>query len=142
MGDVSDKSYPKSVSQKLFIKSVGERDMGIQELMHKILSLTFCNSSFKIQTISLENSRRCEMTPQEITLQKSHLGIYANCELLFHGKELKLCNFIDFFAKYEIIGDKLIFKSKSTIFRIVPNFSSSPEGNSYDKYCKYQLLKY
>ena len=61
--------------------------MGIQKVIHEILSSKFCNSSFKIQTTSLENSRRCEMTTQEIKLQKLHLDIYANCELLFHGKE-------------------------------------------------------
>ena len=53
-----------------------------------------------------------------------------------------MCNLIDFFAKYEIVGDKLIMKSKTTIIRTVPNFSSNLEGNNYDKYCKYQLLKY
>ena len=46
VGDVSEKSSPKWVLQKLFIKSVGERDMGIQEVMHQILSLKLCNSSF------------------------------------------------------------------------------------------------
>ena len=53
-----------------------------------------------------------------------------------------MCNLVDFFAKYEIVGDKLIMKSKPTIIRTVPNFSSNLEGNNYDKYCKYQLLKY
>ena len=33
-------------------------------------------------------------------------------------------------------------ESKPTIICTVPNFSSSPEGNNYEKYCKYQLLKY
>ena len=49
-------------------------------------------------------------------------------------KKLKLCNFIDFFDKYEVIGDKLIMKSKPTIICTVPNFSSNPEGNNYGKY--------
>ena len=51
-------------------------------------------------------------------------------------------NLIDFFGKFEIIGDKLIKKSKPIIIRTVLNFSSNPEGNNYGKYCKYQLLKY
>ena len=88
VGDVSEKSFPKSVLQKLFIKSVGEQD--------QILSLKLCNSSFKIRTISLQNSRKCEMTPQGIKLQKSHLDIYANRELLFYGKVLTLCNLLTF----------------------------------------------
>ena len=88
MEDVSDKYFPKSVLQKLLTKLVTERDMGIQKVMQQILSLILCNSSFKIQTVSLENSHMCEMTPQEIKLQKSHLDINANCELSFHGKEL------------------------------------------------------
>ena len=61
---------------------------------------------------------------------------------IIHGKELEFCNLIDFFVKYEIIGDKLIITSKPTIIRTVRNFSSNPKGNNYDKYCKYQLLKY
>ena len=100
--------------------------------MHQILSLRLCNSSFKMTTISLENSRRCEIISQEIKLQNPHLDIYANCESLFHGKELKSCNLIDFFAKYEIIGDKLIITCKPTIIRTVPIFSSNPEGNNYE----------
>ena len=88
MGDVSDKYFPKSVLQKLLTKLVTERDMGIQKVMQQILSLRLFNSLFKIQTVSLENSHMREMTPQEIKLQKSHLDIYANFELFFHGKEL------------------------------------------------------
>ena len=53
-----------------------------------------------------------------------------------------MCNLIDFSAKDEIFRDKLIMESKPTIICTVPNFSSSPEGNNYEKYCKYQLLKY
>ena len=90
VGDVSEKSSPKSVLQKLFIKSVGERYMGIQEGTYQILSLKLCNSSFKIRATSLENSRKCEMTPQEIKLQKPHLEIYANRELLFYGKKIEI----------------------------------------------------
>ena len=105
--------------------------MGIQEVIHQILSLRLCNSSFETWSISLGNSRRCEMTANKIKLQKSHLGIYVKHESLFHGKELKLCNNIDFFAKYEIIGHKLIITSKPIIIRTV-----------LYKYCKYQLLKY
>ena len=88
MGDVSDKYFPKSVLQKLLTKLVTERDMGIQKVIQQILSLRLFNSLFEIQTVSLENSHMREMTPQEIKLQKSYLDIYANCELLFHGKEL------------------------------------------------------
>ena len=61
---------------------------------------------------------------------------------IIHGKELEFCNLIDFFVKYEIIGDKLIITSKPTIIRTVRNFSFNPKGNNYDKYCKYQLFKY
>ena len=134
VGDVSEKSSPKSVLQKLFIKLVGERDMGVQYVMHQILSLKLCNSSFRARADTAENSCRCEMTLQEMKLQGSHMDICANRGLLFHGKELELCNLIDFFAKYQVIGHKLIITSKPTIIRTVPNFSSNPKGNNYDKY--------
>ena len=49
---------------------------------------------------------------------------------------------IDFSTKYDIIGGKLNITSIPTIIYTVPNFSSNPEGNNYDKYCKYQLLNY
>ena len=44
-------SSPQSAMQKIFIKSVVERDMGIQEVMHQILSLKPYSSSFSVQTI-------------------------------------------------------------------------------------------
>ena len=62
LGHITDNSSGKSVLRNLFMKSVGERSMEIQEDIHQVLSLKLYNSSFNFQTKSLENSRVYEMT--------------------------------------------------------------------------------
>ena len=121
------------------MKSVGERDMGIQEVMHQILSLKLYRSSFKVIIISLENSRRCKLSSTEITQEESDLERYA--ERLTLSKTLENTNLVDFFANFEIKDKKLVSRKEVVIIRTIPNFSSNPESNNYD-HCKYQLLKY
>ena len=44
--EANDSSDAKRLIRKLIIKGVGERDMGIQEVMHNILALKFFVSSY------------------------------------------------------------------------------------------------
>ena len=137
---VADDSSPQSAIQKIFIKSVGERDMGIQEVMHQIISLKLYSSSFSVHTISLDNSKKCEVSKESVKFEKSQIESYA--ERILFGKHLTSCKLVDFLSKYQIKNGKLITKKKQTIIRTVPSYSSNPDSNSYDLYCKYQLLKY
>ena len=92
VGHVTGNSSSKSVLRNLFMKSLGERDTEIQEVIHEILSLKLYNSSFKFQTKSLENSRGCEMTSDGVKGKKSHLHFYA--QRISYGHELLSCNLV------------------------------------------------
>ena len=140
VGKLSDSSSPKAAVRKLMMKCVGERDMGIQEVMHHIMSLKLFRSSFKVITLSLENSRKCALTPTDICLEQSDLEIYAKRST--YAQNLQLTNFIDFFSKFEMKGNKISLRKEAVIVRTIPSFSSNPEGCNYDQYCKFQLLKY
>lgn len=74
----SEISSSKSIIRKLMMKSVGERDMGIQEVMHQILSLKLHSSSFNVITVSLENTRKCSIANDELIAEKSCLEVYGN----------------------------------------------------------------
>ena len=52
------------------------------------MSLKLYNSSFKLQTISLENSDQCEISSDGIEVKNSHSDIYA--EDITYGHELLL----------------------------------------------------
>ena len=108
--------------------------------MHQILSLKFYSSSFSVQTILFGNSKKCEVSKESVKFEKSQIESYA--ERISFGKHLTSCNLVDFFSKYKIKNGKLITKKKPTIIRTVPSYSSNPDSNNYDLYCKSQLLKY
>ena len=116
---VADDSSPQSAIQKIFIKSVGERDMGVQEVMHQILSLKLYSSSFSVQTISLDNSKKCEVSKESVKFEKSQIESYV--ERISFGKHLASCNLVDVFSKYQIKNGKLISKKKPTIIKTVPS---------------------
>ena len=46
----SNQNNGKSTLRKLMMKAVGKRDMGIQEVMHHILSIKLVSSSFQVIT--------------------------------------------------------------------------------------------
>ena len=51
-------SDPKVAVRKLFPKCIGERDIGIQEIMHQLMSLKLPSSSFSVAPISLTGLRK------------------------------------------------------------------------------------
>ena len=63
-----------------------------------------------------------------------------------YDEDLIDTSFVDFYAKYLFksnkIENKIEVRKTPVIVRTVPNYSSNPEGLNYDKYCKFQLLKY
>jgi len=54
--------------KRLMMKGVGQRDMGIQEVMHLILSNKLCSSSFQVITMVAEKlnlvNKRSRQNPQ------------------------------------------------------------------------------
>lgn len=63
-------------------------------------------------------------------------------ECITYGHELFSYNLLNFFAKFDVVSKKLAQKLHPYIIRIKANFSSNSNGNSFDKCCEYQLIKY
>lgn len=72
----------RSIIQKLMIKAVGERDFSVQEVMHHILSLKLVSSSFQVQNVSVDGSRKIDLSGNEITTEASILDNYAKKKIL------------------------------------------------------------
>ena len=87
------------------IKSVGVRDMGMQEVMHQILGLKLYRSRFQVINISLDNSKRCNLSRNNIKVDESDLEQYAN--RIKHGKEFKSMNVVECFSKHQVKTSKL-----------------------------------
>ena len=130
----------KSAVRKLMIKSVGERDMGIQEVMHCIMSLKFVSSTFNVIFISLDGSKKLNIKDGIIEMQESMVDMYANRK--HHGLNLPKMNLITFLQNYKVVKQKLVKRMSKVIIRTGPAFSSNPRGKNYSQFCKFQLIKY
>ena len=97
ISNLKDDSSPKSALRRLMIKSVGETDMGIQEVMHLIISLKFHHSTYRVITVSLDNSSNCKISCSELSASKSDLEVYAERQQL--GKDLHNTIFFFFYCQ-------------------------------------------
>ena len=133
---------PGKLIRKIMIKTLGERAFSAQETMHHLLSIKLHSSSFSVIPISLEGSRKLKnkITDGRQT-NDSNLDYYANKEHLF-GKDLENINFVQFVTKYCVVSEKLEKQSTNFIPRLFPTYSPNPHGPNFDKYCKFQLLRY
>ena len=77
------------------IKSVGEREMEMQEIMHQILGLKLYRSRFQVINISLDNSKRSNLSRNKIKVNEPDVERYAN--RLKHDKEFKSMNMVEYF---------------------------------------------
>ena len=77
------------------IKSVGEREMGMQEVKHQILGLKIYRSRFQVINISFDNSKRCNLSRNKIKVDEPDVERYSN--RLKHGKEFKSMNMVEYF---------------------------------------------
>ena len=77
------------------IKSVGEREMEMQEIMHQILGLKLYRSRFQVINISLDNSKRSNLSRNKIKVNEPDVERYAN--RLQHDKEFKSMNMVEYF---------------------------------------------
>ena len=106
------------------IKSVGERDVGMQEIMHQILGLRLYRSTYQVINVSLDNSRRCNLSRNKIDVDRSDLENYA--DRLKHGKEFEFLNLVEFFSKFQLKSCKVCQMSKPVVVRTFPQYSSNP----------------
>ena len=63
--------------KRLIMKTVGQRDMSVQEVMHQILSLKLFGSSFQVVTVSLDGTRKLEVVEDDIVSKPSSVDDYA-----------------------------------------------------------------
>lgn len=61
LNGISNDSTCHRVIKKLMMRAIGQRDMGVQEVMHQILSIKLLSSSFQVISASLEGSRKITM---------------------------------------------------------------------------------
>lgn len=137
---IDDDSNAKSIIKKLMMKGVGCRDMGIQEVMHNILSLKLCSSSFQVFSVSLDGSRKFQVKDGDVATELSYLDCYADRMNL--KPECEKLNFLDFCANYCIIDKTIKKRKKVVVVRTFPSYNGNPKGKNFGLYCKYQLIRY
>ena len=135
-----ESSDTKALMRKLMMKAAGERDMGIQEVMHHILSLKLFSSSFNVITLSLDGSRKCKLDNGILIREQSTLDHYAQ-RTTFSAQLIDL-NLVQFVSNYAVVKESLTVRKSPVIVRTVPSYSSYPNGRNYGLICKYQLIKY
>ena len=134
-----------SVLRRIMIRTVGERDLSIQEGMYQIQSLNLHNSSFKVITASLEGSRNIKSgyTEGDVALEPIAVDHYAHHSKFQHMlREINSTNFVNLVINYYIVDDEIRHRKGEVIVRTLPCYSGNPESPHFWKFCKYQLLKY
>ena len=128
---------------KIMMRAVGQRDMGIQEVMHQLLSIKLVSSSFQVVSASLESSRKIMVKGNSLDTEPSLVDMYAKrnlCESDFPG--ISDLNFVQFASSFCKGKTGIAKRNASVVIKTYPNYSSNPKGPSYGLFCKYQLLKY
>ena len=136
---LNNNSDGRRVLRTALLRSVGERDFSAQETSHMLLSLPLFSCTYNFVTVALNSSRKVTMDDNsgELTLEASALDDYASRDAsLAH---LNLCQFV---SNYHTIRGKVTKRSAPVIVRTFPSFSSNPQSDLYDQYCKFQLIKY
>lgn len=137
--DLNNNSDGRRVLRTALLHSVGERDFSAQETSHMLLSLPLFSCTYNFVTVALNSSRKVTRDDNsgELTLEASALDDYASRDAsLAH---LNLCQFV---SNYHTIRGKVTKRSAPVIVRTFPSFSSNPQSDLYDQYCKFQLIKY
>ena len=141
---MSDTSNVQNTFKQIMIKSVGQRDYSIQEVMHHLLSLKCISSTHDVVTVSLDGSRRIQIKGQkEFCTSPSMIDVYAERgKFIKSYPEILNYNFIGFTSNFIHKGSKLLKRTKPVIVKMYPYYSSNPKNPNYGLFCKYQLLKY
>ena len=72
-----------------------------------------------------------------MVLQDSVQDQYAT-----HDHSISVLNFSQFVANYHVVHGEVVKRSVPVIVCTFTSFSSNPQGENYNLYCKYQLIKY
>ena len=135
----NDDTNTCKILRSAMLCAVGERDFSAQETSHMLLSLPLVNCTFNFVTVSLDGSRKLSESEEsgELILQDSVRDQYAT-----RDHSISALNFSQFVANYHVVHGEVVKRSVPIIVRTFPSFSSNPQGENYNLYCKYQLIKY
>ena len=126
----------RSVIQKLMIKAVGERDFSVQEVMHHILSLKLISSSFQVVNVSVDGSRKIDITDENITTEASIVDNYANRENLEGcDRTILESNFVQFVSHYTVQKETIKKRKKPVTVRAFPSPPANPKGPQFGLFC-------
>ena len=141
---MNDTTDTPSALKQILLKTVGQRDYSIQEVMHHLLSIKFVSATHEVITASLDGSRRVHLKANnQICTAPSLLDTYAErYKYLKVDPQLLEYNFFKFASMFTFNASKLKQRDKSVIVKTYPNYSSNPKSEDYGLFCKYQLLKY
>ena len=130
--------------QIIMIKSVGQRDYSIQEVMHHLLSFKRVSATHEVVIASLDGSRRLQVSrKKDFCTIPSMLEIYAEREKFIKTfPDILVYNFLQFTSTFVSKNSKLEKRKRPVIVKTYPKFSSNPQNQHYGLFCKYQLLKY
>ena len=90
--------------------------------------------------MSLDGSKKYRIESDDLITEESLLDIYGKRYNYFSS--LRSCNLLFFLQNYFVTGGKLIHRRSPADIRTGPCYSSNPNSGNYDKFCKYQLIKY
>ena len=127
------------------IKTVGQRDYSIQEVMHHLLSLKCVSATHEVVNASLDGSRRVQVSKKknDFCTIPSMLDVYAEQEKFIKTfPDILEYNFLQFTSTFVRKSSKLEKRKRPVVVKIYPKFSSNPQNQHYGLFCKYQLLKY
>ena len=125
------------------MKAVGQRDMGIQEVMHQLLSVKFVSSSFQVINPSLLGLWK--ITVETIHLKQNHpfltcLQVERWMNVIFLAyQHWILYNLHLTSARVNMVCNA---RKLSIEIKTYPSYPSNPKRPSYDLFCKNQLLKH
>lgn len=143
---MSDTSDSHNILKQIMIKSVGQRDYSIQEVMHHLLSLRCVSATHEVVNASLDGSRRVQVSRKnDFCTIPSVLDIYAEREKfikIFPDIQALEYNFLQFTSTFVSKNSKLEKRKRLVIVKTYPKFSSNSNNQHYGLFCKYQLLKY
>ena len=131
----------KTGLRRLMLKVLGERDVAVPEAIHMLMGWPLHASNIKVATVNLMSSRALQKNAnREATIKDSLVDLYAKRNI-----EQAEINFNDFAMKFECVGGELVERRTNKdklALRFFQRYSSNPNSDNYDLYCKFSLLRY
>lgn len=135
---LKDDSRSDSFIRRLMMKSLGEKDMSIQEVIHSISSLKLCSISFQVITDSLDGTRQLQFDQKEVKTKKSDLDTYA--KRLELNASLIDVNLIELCLMIVMNNNRFEKHGHVVVVKTFPIFSSNPANKNFPLHCKHQMI--